>query len=105
MKPTNLQDSSPKTSRKRLVLGPAQRAVGVLAHRLVVVDVDQAAAEAVREEAGHEQREVAEAAQAGALLGAAALERASEPERQRLAMLRGIGRLSGRTYWHRRFTR
>ena len=53
-----------------------QRAVGAAAHRDVIVDVDQLARKAVGEEAGDEQRHIAQALQA-----AFALERARRLER------------------------
>ena len=86
LKPTNLRGELGEDLAEG-VLRAAQRAVGVLAHGHVIVDVDVAPGEAVGEEAGDEQREIAEAAQPGALFGAAGLERAGEPDRQRLAVV------------------
>ena len=64
--------------------GIRQRAVGVAAHRDVIVDVDQFAREAAREESGDEQRDVAEALQrALARGGTRRLERFGQHVRQR----------------------
>jgi hypothetical protein len=61
-----------------------ERAVGAAAHRDVVVDVDQLAREALREEAGDEQRDVAEPAQRFvALLAMRTLRQASASMRAR----------------------
>jgi hypothetical protein len=62
-----------------------------LADAAVVVDVDRAPGEAVGEEAGHEERPVADAAQADALLVAAALERPHPAQPQRLLVVDVVG--------------
>ena len=86
LKPTNFRGELGEDLAEG-VLGAAQRAVGVLSHGHVVVHVHVAAGEAVGKEAGGEEREIAEAAQPGPLFGAAGLERAGEPNRQRLAVI------------------
>ena len=69
-------------------LAPGQRfgehGVGAPAHGDVIVDVDQLAREALREEAGDEERDVSQALQAAvAVAGAARLERLRQHDHQR----------------------
>jgi len=65
----------------------AERAVGVLTERAIVVDVYSLASEAVAKKTRDEEREVGDAAKTSAMFGAAALERAGKPQRQRLAVV------------------
>ena len=84
VKPTNLRESSPKTSANASRSLAAQGAVGVLPHRDVVVHVDGAPREAVGEKARHEQRQVAKAAQLRALAAPPLLRARVSLERERL---------------------
>src|SRR5690349_1869323 len=72
---------------ERVFVALAERPVCVFAHRDVVVDVDDFPAEAVGEIPGHEEREITKAAKAGPLLETARLQRASQADGERLALV------------------
>src|SRR6185503_20992552 len=65
-----------------------QRTIGALAEMNVVVDIDEAAVEAVGEEPGDEQRLIAHLAETVTLCDAGGLEGARESGAKRLAVIR-----------------
>ena len=74
-----------------------QRAVSAAAHRNVVIDIDEAAREALREKASDEQRDIAEPLQGSrTFLGRACVGRLGEHQRERPQTRAGGGRLEQR---------
>ena len=66
---------------------PPQHVVGAAADTDVVVDVNELALQGVGKEPRNEQRDVADLLETGPLLGAAAVERARQPQGQRLGIV------------------